>query len=177
MAYLVQASAGTRYCCCLSPITWPNNSIFTDQIMTNGDSNIARSWAEEVGSFHYGPVWQLAWLCHSRRNNYVPLIERWSRFTQTAFVCLGRNSLNRCCQVSSRSTAIALPYTQSIWVFPLESPRKTLHVIKCHGGWSRAHLTVSTERVLFQTNKSCLCKSISPFTMGHYGSQYDYVIT
>ena len=42
-------------------------------------------------------------------------------------------------------------------------------------GRSRAHLTVSTERVLFQTNKSCLCKSISPFTMGLYGSPYDYV--
>ena len=35
---------------------------------------------------------------------------------------------------------------------------------------------VSTERVLLQANKGCLCKSISPFTMGHYGSQYDYVI-
>ena len=47
--------------------------------------------------------------------------ERWNRFTQTAFICLGRNSLSRYCQVSSRSTAIALPYTQSIWVFLWES--------------------------------------------------------
>ena len=64
--------------------------------------------------------------------------------------------------MSSRSTAIALPYTRSIWVFPWESPWKTLRVIKCHSGRSRAHLTVSTERVLFQTNEV----SISPFTMG-----------
>jgi len=27
MAYLVSASAGSRYCCRLSPISWPNNSI------------------------------------------------------------------------------------------------------------------------------------------------------
>ena len=38
--------------------------------------------------------------------------ERSTRFTQTAFVCLGRNSLSGYCQVSSRSTAIALPYTR-----------------------------------------------------------------
>ena len=41
---------------------------------------------------------------------------------------------------------------------------------------SRAHLAVSTEWVLSQTNESCLCKSSSPFTMGLHGSQYDYVI-
>ena len=37
-------------------------------------------------------------------------------------------------------------------------------------------LAASTERVSSQTNKICLCKSVSPFTMGHYGSPYDYVI-
>ena len=47
---------------------------------------------------------------------------------------------------------------------------------KYHSRRSRAHLAVSTERVLFQTNTGCLCKSISPFTMGLYGSPYDYVI-
>ena len=108
------------------------------------------------------------WWTISRRNDVIIQAaieahsERWNRFTQTAIICLGRNSLSRCCQVSSRSTAIALPYTRSIWVFPWESPRKILRVIKCHSGRSRAHLTVSTERVLFQTNKSCLCKSFSP---------------
>ena len=97
--------------------------------------------------------------------------ERWSWFTQTAFVCLGRNSLSRCCQlVSSRSILTAHPYTRSIGMFPWESSRKILRVIKCYSSRSRAHLTVFTERVLFQTNKSCLCKSISPFTIGHYGS-------
>ena len=102
--------------------------------------------------------------------------ERSTRFTQAAFVCLGRNSLSGYCQVRSRSTAIALPYARSIWVFPWESPRKILRVIKCHSGRSRAHLAVSTERVSSQTNESCLCKSSWPFTMGLYGSQYDYVI-
>ena len=38
---------------------------------------------------------------------------------------------------------------------------------------SRAHLAVSTEWVLSQTNRSCLCESSSPFTVG---SLYDYVI-
>ena len=47
---------------------------------------------------------------------------------------------------------------------------------KCHSCRSRAHLSVSTEQVSSQTNESCLCKSISPFTMGLYGSPYDYVI-
>ena len=98
------------------------------------------------------------------------------RFTQTAFVCLGRNSLSRCCQlVSSRSILTAHPYTRSIGMFPWESSRKILRVIKCYSSRSRAHLTVFTERVLFQTNKSCLCKSISPFTIGHYGSRRHHV--
>ena len=81
-----------------------------------------------------------------------------------------------CCQVSSRSTTIAVPYTLSIWVFPWKSTRKTLRIIKWHSGRSRGHLTVFTEWVLLQTNESCLCKSISSFTMGLYGSLYDYVI-
>ena len=61
-------------------------------------------------------------------------------------------------------------------MFPWESQWKILRVIKCHSGQSRAHLTVPTERVLFQANESCLCKSIWPFTTGIYGSPYDYVI-
>ena len=40
-------------------------------------------------------------------------------------------------------------------MFPWESPRKTLHVIKCHSGRSRAHLMVSTERVFEQTRAVC----------------------
>ena len=75
--------------------------------------------------------------------------------------------------MSSRSTAIGLPDTQSICMFPWESLWKILHA---YSGRSRAHLTVSTEWVSSQTNKSCLCKSSSPFTMGLYGSPYDYVI-
>ena len=42
--------------------------------------------------------------------------ERSTRFTQTAFVYLGRNSLRGYCQVRSRSTAIALPYARSMSV-------------------------------------------------------------
>ena len=34
---------------------------------------------------------------------------------------------------------IALPYTQSIWVFPWESPAETSHVIKCHRGKNDHH--------------------------------------
>ena len=37
-------------------------------------------------------------------------------------------------------------------------------------------IPVSTEQGLSQTNESCLCKLSSPFTMGFYQSQYDYVI-
>ena len=58
----------------------------------------------------------------------------------------------------------------------LEIPGKILRVIKCHISQSRAHLTVSTEQVLFQTSKSCLRKLISPFTIGLYGSLYNYVV-
>ena len=61
-------------------------------------------------------------------------------------------------------------------MFPWESPWEIFRAIKCHSCRSRAHLAVSTEQVSFQTNESCLCKSISPFTMGLYGSPYDYVI-
>ena len=43
--------------------------------------------------------------------------ERGTRFTQTAFICLGQNSLSGYCQVSSSSTAIALPYMRSIECF------------------------------------------------------------
>ena len=92
--------------------------------------------------------------------------ERWTQFTQAAFVC----------QVRSISTAIALPYAQSIWVFPWESTWKIQHIIKCYRGWFRSHLAVSTESVSSQTNESCLCKLSWPFTMGLYGSQYHYII-
>ena len=102
--------------------------------------------------------------------------ERWNRFTQTAFVCLGRNSLSWYCQVSSRLTAIALPYTRSIWVFPWESQWKIVNIIKCHGRQSRAHLAVSTERVSFRTKNGCLWKPILHFTMGLYSSLHDYII-
>ena len=47
---------------------------------------------------------------------------------------------------------------------------------KNYSGWSRAHLAIFTECVSSQTNKRCLCKSSWPFTLGLYGSQYDYVI-
>ena len=56
------------------------------------------------------------------------------------------------------------------WVFPWESPRKFLCIIKCHTSQSRAYLVVSNE---FQTR----AVSISPFTIGLYGSLHDYVIT
>ena len=48
-----------------------------------------------------------------------------------------------------------------------------------HSGQSRTHLAVSTDVVLFQTNKGHLCKSISPFTMGlsaPCSKPYDYII-
>ena len=58
-------------------------------------------------------------------------------------------------------------------------PRKhsnVSHIRKSKSSQSRSQLAVSTEWVSSQTNKSCSCKSISPFTMGLYGSLYDYVI-
>ena len=63
--------------------------------------------------------------------------------------------------------------------FPQGFPRKLSNasrIRKSYSGRSRAHLATSTEWVSSPTNKSCLCKSISPFTMGLYGSPYDYVI-
>ena len=102
--------------------------------------------------------------------------KRWNRFTQTALVCLEQNSLSGYHQVSSRSTAMAFYDAQS---FLRGFPRKHSNassVRKSYSSWSRAHLAVSTEWVLSETNKSCLCKSISPFTMGLYGSPYDYII-
>ena len=63
---------------------------------------------------------------------------------------------------------------QSIWVFPWESPRNSVYR-KCHSGQSRTRLAVSTEWVLFQTNKSCLCKTFSPLIV-LYGSPYDDII-
>ena len=85
--------------------------------------------------------------------------ERWTRFTQTAFVCLRQNSLSEYCQVSSRSTSIALPYTWSIWVFPWESLQKILRILKFHSCRSRTHLAVSTATSLV-TNKQKLFVSI-----------------
>ena len=57
-----------------------------------------------------------------------------------------------------------------------EYPRKILCIIKYHGGRSRVHLAVPTEWVSSQTNESHLCKLSSSFTMGLYGSLYDYII-
>ena len=65
---------------------------------------------------------------------------------QLSFVW-GKNHSVDNCQVSSRLPAIALPYPQSISVFPWESLQKILCIIKCHSGRSRAHLAVSTEQV------------------------------
>ena len=72
-------------------------------------------------------------------------------------------------------------YSSSLYVDHLsvslarESLWKILCIIKCHSGRSRTHLAVSTERIKFQTNKSCLCtSSSSSFTVGLYGSSYDY---
>ena len=50
------------------------------------------------------------------------------------------------------------------------------HIRKSYSGWSRAHLTISTEWVSSQTNESFLSKLISLFTVGFYGSLYDYII-
>ena len=63
--------------------------------------------------------------------------------------------------------------------FPRGFPRKHSKascIRKSYSGRSRAHLAASTEWVSSQTNESCLCKSISPFTVGLYGSPCDYVI-
>ena len=60
-------------------------------------------------------------------------------------------------------------------------PRKhliALRIRKSYSNQSRAHLATSTEWVSSQTNESCSCQLISPFTMDLkvYGSPYDYVI-
>ena len=105
-----------------------------------------------------------------------PNNERWILFTQTALVCLEQNPLSGYCQVSSRLTTMAFYDTQT---FPRKFPRKhsnTSRIRKSYSGWSRAHLAVSIEWVLSQTNESCLCESSSPFTMGLNGSQYHYII-
>ena len=62
---------------------------------------------------------------------------------------------------------------------PRGFPRKHSNaspIRKSYSGQSRAHLAASTEWVSYQVNESCLCKSISPFTMKLYSSTYDYVI-
>ena len=55
-------------------------------------------------------------------------------------------------------------------------PMENLCITKCHTCQYTAHLAVSNESVSCRTNKRCLCKLSSPFTMGLYGSQYDYII-
>ena len=103
--------------------------------------------------------------------------ERWNQFTWVAVVCLGWNSLSGYCQVTSTSTTMVFYDMRSMWVFPWNiSKENASHNLKHHSDWFRAHLAVSTERVLFQKNKGCLCKSISPFTMGLYGSLQDFTI-
>ena len=92
-------------------------------------------------------------------------------FTQTAFVWLEQNSLSGYDQVSSRLTAMEFHDTQNfLWGFQRKHSNVS-HIRKSHSGWSRAHLAVSTEWVLSQTNESCLWKSSPPFTMGLYGNQ------
>jgi len=56
------------------------------------------------------------------------------------------NLLSRCFQISSRWTAIVLPYSQKIWVipsFPWGYPWKILDIEKCYSLWSTAHLAVA----------------------------------
>ena len=51
----------------------------------------------------------------------------------------------------------------------VDTEKETLKCFVCkksYSGWSRAHLAVSSEWVLSQTNESCLCELISRF---HYG--------
>ena len=95
--------------------------------------------------------------------------ERWTRFTQhLSFVW-------------AKLTQWILP---GVWTVDhlLSSFLYTKHlsvsleISSRHNRQSRAHLAVSTERVLFPTNKDCLCKSISPFTSGLHGSPYAYTI-
>ena len=71
------------------------------------------------------------------------------------------------------------PYTRSIVILslgiPVENSAHHKHKMP-YSSRSRAHLAVSTEWVLSQANGSCLCKSISSFTIDFYCSLYDYII-
>ena len=51
-----------------------------------------------------------------------------------------------------------------------------LCIRKSNSGWSRVNLHGSILWAGFTSNKSCLCISISPFTIGLYVSSYDYAI-
>ena len=75
------------------------------------------------------------------------------------------------------------------WILPVSSRATTRHfmmhkiihrvTLKCfvYEELSRAHLAVSTEWVSSPTNECCLWKLISTFTMSHYESLHDSIIS
>ena len=87
-------------------------------------------------------------------------------FHNGTLACLERNSLSRYCQVSSRSPAMAFYDTHSsLRGFHRNCSNASL-ITKDYSRQSRAHLAVSTERVLFQTSEGAVVKINFTF---HYG--------
>ena len=90
-------------------------------------------------------------------------------FHNGTLACSEQNSLSGYCQVSSRSPAMAF-YDMHISLrgFPRNCSNASL-ITKDYSGRSRAHLAVSTERVLFRTSEGAVVKIDFTF---HYGPQW-----
>ena len=83
-----------------------------------------------------------------------------------ALACLERNSLSGYCQVSSRSPAMAFyDMHNSLRGFQRNRSNASL-ITKDYSERSRAHLTVSNERVSFRTSEGAVVKIDFTF---HYG--------
>ena len=94
----------------------------------------------------------------------------------SSLACLERNSLNGCCQVSSRSLAVILRYKWSIRAVPLKSPQTTLCIKNVITGDLELTWQYPLGEFCSKTVRTPLRKPISRFTVGLIGSSYDYII-
>ena len=94
----------------------------------------------------------------------------------SSLACLERNSLNGCCQVSSRSLAVILRYKWSIRAVPLKSPQTTLCIKNVMTGDLELTWQYPLGEFCSKTVRTLLRKPISHFTVGLIGSSYDYII-
>ena len=94
-----------------------------------------------------------------------PHSESWNWFTQTALVCLGRNSLGRYCQVSSGQL---LFIHETFEYFPVDE--------KCHNGWSRAHGQYPLSKFHPKQTRAVCVNWFHLLLWASIASLYDYII-